>query len=319
MSFKKITLKRLMIIFMIIIFLFFLTAAISAEEYRVIFNQLDAVGDDYGPGYYNYPKNHIFQNKGNLFDLKSLTIFESENDYKFRFSFAKLTDPWSGKFGFSLPLIEVYLDNQAGGSNQVFHSGANISFKKDFLWNRFIKISGWWARTFRPDSKKTNLLDINEFENAAVNKLENLKLYSQGDNIYLHILKKDLKINNNSKLIVMVGSFDPFGYDHHRAVTIGESYWEISSTAKVNLEKSTRVLDLLLAGSLKQKEILRGDLPEIPYLDLKVKYQPNEKSLVEKVSFVNKFHIYQIYIIVFYILIIILIIFKSNNETKNLV
>jgi NifB/MoaA-like Fe-S oxidoreductase len=36
-----------------------------------------------------------------LFDLKSLTIFENEEEYKYRFSFSNLTDRWGAKYGFS--------------------------------------------------------------------------------------------------------------------------------------------------------------------------------------------------------------------------
>ncbi|PUU91656.1 MAG: hypothetical protein CI947_1181, partial [Halanaerobium sp.] len=94
MVLKKIKDKRKKLIILFIICLFIFTAAVNAENYNVIFNHLDAAGDDYGPGNYLYPQNHIFQNKGNLFDLQSMTIFESKSEYKIRFSFSNLTDPW---------------------------------------------------------------------------------------------------------------------------------------------------------------------------------------------------------------------------------
>ena len=104
MAFKNIKNKRQKLVILFIICLFILPAAVSAENYRVIFNHLDGIGDDYGPGDYDYPQNHIFQNKGRLFDLKSMTIFEGENEYKVRFSFSNLTDPWGAKY---LSLIHI--------------------------------------------------------------------------------------------------------------------------------------------------------------------------------------------------------------------
>ena len=184
--------KKIKLLIFFIICLFILPTAVNAESQKVIFNHLDGIGDDYGPGDYHYPGNHIFQNKGNLFDLKSLTIFELENDYKFRFSFSKLTDPWGAKYEFSLPLIEIYIDNQSGGSNQLFHSGANVSFSNDFYWNDFLKISGWWVRVFKPDSKKEVSFNINELSLAAPNSMENLSLTKDGNDLYLRFPKTEI-------------------------------------------------------------------------------------------------------------------------------
>lgn len=175
MFLKKIKNNILKIIILFIICLYIFPTAVSAEEQKVIFNHLDGVGDDYGPGYYSYPQNRIFQNKGHLFDLNAITIFELENEYKFRFSFSKLTDPWGAEHKFSLPLIEIYLDNQAGGSNQLFDKGANVSFTNDFYWNKFLKISGWWVRIFNPNSKKENSLNINDLSLSSPASKKNIR------------------------------------------------------------------------------------------------------------------------------------------------
>ena len=95
---------QIIILLSIFIFLIsFLMTAVCSAEYRVVFNHLDALGDDFGPGDYEYPLNHIFQQEDNLFDIQALTIFESEHSYRFRFSFGSLTDPWNSEYGFSLP------------------------------------------------------------------------------------------------------------------------------------------------------------------------------------------------------------------------
>src|SRR6056297_288718 len=145
-----------------ILFLFFINVYAAEANYDVIFNHRDAEKDDFGPGTYQYPQNEIFQNKGNLFDIRVFTILESENNYLFKFNFSNLTDPWNAKYGFSLPLIELYIDNDEGGSSKPFYKGANISFEEEFSWNKFLKISGWWVRIFKPDSKERAVINLNE-------------------------------------------------------------------------------------------------------------------------------------------------------------
>jgi carbohydrate-binding DOMON domain-containing protein len=309
MALKKITNKRQKIFILFIICLFILPAAVKAENYRVIFNHLDAAGDDYGPGNYKYPQNHIFQNKGHLFDLQSMTIFESENDYKIRFSFSNLTDPWGAEYGFSLPLLEIYIDNNSGGSSQLFHSGANVSFNSEFRWNKFIKISGWWLRTFNPDSQKDNILNITELSLNEPGMNNNFTLNKEGNDIFLRLPKSEIDSLHNSKMIVMVGSFDPFGYDHFRSISQSKSYWQIYSDNQLPTAESPRVLDILVPPARSQKEILKGKLPKLPPLLVDTEFNLSEPDLLDYLKPVNRF---SVSILFSYIIFLIFIIYKFN-------
>ncbi len=287
MALKKIKSRWQKLIILFIICLFIFPAAVSAENYRVVFNHLDGIGDDYGPGDYQYPQNKIFQNKGHLFDLKSMTIFESESSYKIRFSFSKLTDPWGAEFGFSLPLLEIYLDNQPGGSNQLFHSGANISFGQDFNWNKFIKISGWWVRTYNPDSQKEDVLNINEISLEESSANNNFSLSKSENDIFLTLPKDEISSLDNSRMVVMVGSFDPFGYDHFRSLTKTKNYWQIYSDNNIPIAEAPRVLDLLVPEAESQKEVLKGELPEVPYLKIDTDSPERELRPVDYLMRIN--------------------------------
>lgn len=311
MLLKIIKNRSLKLVMLFIICLFFLISPVNAEGYKVIFNQLDGIGDDYGPGYYHYPQNHIFQNRGHLFDLKALTIFEGQDDYKFRFSFSNLTDPWGAKNGFSLPLIEVYIDNQSDGSNQLFHSGANISFEDDFYWNKFLKISGWWVKLFNPDSRKENILNINDLSLTEPNSADNILLNREGNFIFLQIPKNEINLSQNSKIIVMVGSFDPFGYDHFRSLSSNRSYWQIYSEKEISDSTNTRVLDILVPGGRSQKQILKGELPQLPYLEIDFENKEGEPTLVDYLMPINKV---SLSILAFYLILVILIIFKFKYK-----
>jgi len=311
MALEHIKIKWQKIIILFLICLFILPAAVSAENYRVIFNHLDGAGDDYGPGVYHYPQNHIFQNKGRLFDLKSMTIFESESEYKIRFSFSNLTDPWGAKYGFSLPLIELYIDNQSGGSNNLFQSGANVSFNDSFYWNKFLKISGWWVRSFNPDSKKEYLLNINEMSLNDPSANDKLKLSREENNIFLKLPKTEVEPLQNSKLVVLVGSFDPFGYDHFRSLSDTKSYWQIYSENEIPHSKSPRVLDVLVPVGQSQKEILSGELPELPYLKIESDIADRAPTTVDYLMPLNKI---SLSIFFLYILFIIFIVHKFNYK-----
>ncbi|MFN2340767.1 MAG: glucodextranase DOMON-like domain-containing protein [Halanaerobium sp.] len=314
MAFKKINKKRQKLIILFLICLFILpAAALNAENHKVIFNHLDGIGDDYGPGNYYYPQNQIFQNKGNLFDLKTMTIFESESEYKFRFSFSELTDPWGAKFGFSLPLLEIYIDNQPAGSNQLFHSGANVSFKEDFSWNKFIKISGWWVKLYTPDSQQENILDMDELSLNDPNSNGNVNLIKEVNDLYLELPKTEVDSLKNSKIIVLVGSFDPFGYDHFRSLSKTKSYWQLYAENDIPNSTSPRVLDILVPGGSSQKEILSGELPELPYLEVAPDPAAKEPTLVDYLRPVNEI---SILILLTYIIFLILVIYKFKYNDK---
>lgn len=307
---KKIKDHCTKLIILFIICLFILPVTVNAEDYWVIFNHLDGVGDDYGSGNYRYPQNYIFQNKGHLFDLKSLTIFESAQKYRFRFSFSKLTDPWGAKYEFSLPLIELYFDNQSGGSNKPFHSGANISFKDDFYWDQFIKISGWWVKYFTPESKKENFLNLNELSFQDPNHIKNLKLERKGNNLWLELPKSEISLIDKTKIIVLVGSFDPFGYDHFRSLSKNKSYWQIYAGNNNSTELKTRVLDLLAPGFESQKKLLSGKMPELPYLELQTEFN-REATIIDYLMPINKF---SLSILFAYIMLLILVLYKFNYK-----
>jgi len=279
---KEILVKIITFALMINIIFMISSVEISAEkaaDRHVIFNKLDAAGDDYGPGTYNYPLNRIFKSEGHLFDLLALRIYESEKKYSFEFEFDKLTDPWNSKFGFSLPLIEIYFDNKDGGAEQLFQKGANISFAEDFKWDKYIKISGWWVRLFGPDDIGKDLYNLNE--NALVDPFaaETAVVEKKDNKIMIRISKKELGLLDNSKFVLLIGSFDPFGYGHYRSVTDTASSWQLYDLSGRDIKNVPSVVDILVSDGKDQKKILsKEDFPVVPYLRLKPPLPDSKKS-----------------------------------------
>lgn len=254
--------------------------AVSAAEYRVVFNHLDARGDDFGPGDYEYPLNHIFHQADNLFDIQALTIFESEHSYRFRFSFGNLTDPWDSEYGFSLPLIEIYLDNQSSGADQPFHEGANISFSDDFKWNKFLKISGWWARLYTPESEE-EFLNLNELALDDKHQAQSAEIIRDDNDLYLTLAKSELGSLDDSSIVLLVGSFDPFGYDYYRDLSRRRQLWKIYTETDLDLAKAPRVMDILTPGPYSQRDILDNELAEVPAIRVKPPLPTRRRGLIE--------------------------------------
>ncbi|MCC3144445.1 amylopullulanase [Halanaerobium sp. Z-7514] len=265
----------------IVIFLIsFLMTAVYAAEYRVVFNHLDARGDDFGPGNYEYPLNHIFHEADNIFDIQALTIFESEHSYRFRFSFGSLTDPWNSEYGFSLPLIELYIDNQNSGANQPFHEGANITFAEDFNWNKFLKISGWWARLYTPESEE-EFLDLNELALDDKHQAQSAEILRDGDDLYLTLAKSELGSLDNSSVVLLIGSFDPFGFDYYRDLSRRRQLWKIYTETDLDLDKAPRVMDILTPGPYNQRNILNNELAEVPAIRVKAPLPERRRGIIE--------------------------------------
>jgi len=292
-----------------ILFLFFINVYAAEAEYDVIFNHRDAEKDDFGPGTYQYPQNEIFQNKGNLFDIRVFSILESDNDYLFKFNFSNLTDPWNGKYGFSLPLIELYIDNGQGGSRTPFYKGSNISFEEDFDWNKFLKISGWWVRLFNPDSKEEAVFNLNEISEKDPYQSDTAELTVENNTISLKISKSELGSLENSKFVLLIGSFDPFGYDHFRSFTEEKSYWQLSVKTELDINKIPRVMDILVPEGRSQRAILTEEFAEIPFFS--VKTSAAEEAQEVEVSNIRR--IVDLFFII-YILTIIGIIYYYKEK-----
>ena len=70
-------------------------------------------------------------------------------------------------------------------------------------------------------------------------------------------LKKDL-IGDlaNAHMYVLVGSFDPFGYDHFRSIKKSKSSWNFYSQQDIDLNYAPRVIDIILPSGREQREVL---------------------------------------------------------------
>ncbi|MFW6305762.1 MAG: glucodextranase DOMON-like domain-containing protein [Bacillota bacterium] len=308
-------------VFIILVFIFiciFSSVTLYAGE-RVLLEVEDPVGDDYGPGTYKYPTNEIFQEEG-LFDITSFSIIDLGEKYEFKFSFHKLTDPWKSKYGFSLPLIQIYIGNnyknnlqnqnkdkthaiKISSSTELFKKGANIKLSPDYPWTRMIKISGWWIRAY-----EVNDMDAEEkgFWNAEENPADlDADIKVKNNIISLTVDKSSTGNLENAYFYVFVGGFDPFGPDHFRAVEGEISSWSFADITNDNLDYAPRVMDVILPTGKSQINYLsyyKNDYPEIIPIQIKAEKEQNYFVFIP--------------IILIILIIIFVVIFVSNRKSS---
>lgn len=295
----------LLIFFFII--LFFSMGNGSAYTGEFFFSIDDSEGDDFGPGTYEYPGDEVFQPYQGLFDITNFAIGKDKGKYIFRFRFKQLKDPWNSKFGFSLPLIHLYIDNQKGGSTELYKKGACVRLDKRYPWDILLEISGWWVRLFQPGEQDRE----DGFWYAEENpwEIENVDLRVKNNEIYLYLDQGLSGPLEEAKIFLLVGSFDPFGADYFRELSKSPSTWNFYDRAGRDLENAPRVIDLLTSNKVSQTDILQ-------------KYDADKfaKIIPVKVSDkeVNLLYIYYLIALTFFLGLLILMVYKNlflrNNK-----
>jgi carbohydrate-binding DOMON domain-containing protein len=188
------------------------------------------------------------------------------------FEFSKLTDPWESKYGFSLPLIEMYIDNKEGGRTELFQKGANVKLDPENPWDRLFKLSGWWLRVYEPSDISQITMDYREDIEETPSAVKNSKIKVEDNVIKIEIKKEILGPLKDANVFLIVGSFDPFGPDHFRGVVKEPSSWSFSDQTSDNLKYAPRVIDTVLPENYKQEIILgefKDDYPVLKPITLK--------------------------------------------------
>ena len=271
---------RSLSLFFILSCLLLFSLGVEAEEGVWSYTIRDEVGDDYGSGGYQYPENEIFEPYEGLFDIKNFSIRESGDNYILEFEFAKITDPWQSNFGFSLPLIEIYIDNGEGGSTELIEEGANVKLDPDYPWNKMLKLSGWWLLLYNHDTDIDEIVSIDGDVMQSKWQVEDSEVKRKDNLIRVKLPREEIGEMSNSHIQLLVGSFDPFGPGHFREVSDEPSNWKFHAQNLENPDRATRVIDTILPENINQEQILAKDNDKLPQMaaiklkkaDSKIKY-----------------------------------------------
>lgn len=242
-----------------------------AEETNLLFSINDPVGDDWGPGTYTYPTFKHFEPYRGLYDLTQFTIRDLDTDYLLEFTFDEIRDPWRSKYGFSHPLLQLYIDNQPGGDTSLFRQGARVSLDPETEWDQLLNITGWWVRAFRPtDREEVESMKIFWDDTKNPFDLEAAIVKTEGNLIKVQLPKEVVGDLEKAKFILLVGAFDSFGHDYFREIKETKNDWYFGGNSQGEL--GPRVIDLLVPEDYVQEEVLmpREDgLVILPYISLR--------------------------------------------------
>ncbi|CAD5243275.1 glucodextranase DOMON-like domain-containing protein [Thermococcus camini] len=203
----------------------------------------DPEGDDHGPGSYVYPTDGVFVD--GAFDLLRFRMLEQTDSYVMEFYFKDLGgNPWNGPNGFSLQIIEVYLDFKDGGNSTAIKMfpdgpGANVNLDPNHPWDVAFRIAGW---------DYGNLIIL---PNGTVYQGEmQISADPVKNAVIVKVPKKYIAINEDYGLWgdVLVGSQDGYGPDKWRTVAVDAEQWKLGGAdpqAVIN-GVTPRVLDELV-------------------------------------------------------------------------
>lgn len=212
---------------------------------RILFQRADERGDDYGPGTYIYPTHDHFEPHEGLFDLLGFKVARSGGYYQFLLTFGHINNPWRARYGFSHQLIQIYIDNEPGGSLTTLVPGANVAFYEKNPWNYLIKASGWGADLYQvgDDPDETSRED-----GLSIHLLE------EENTILIQVPIEKLGPLESASYYVLIGSFDIFGKDNYREVEEEVGTWNLGGGS--NTPYNPNVMDILTPKNACQKEIL---------------------------------------------------------------
>lgn len=208
----------------------------------------DPEGDDHGPGTYTYPTDKVFE-PGHL-DLLRFRVLEQTDAYVMEFYFKNLADnPWNGPNGFSLQIIEVYLDFKEGGNSSAIKMfpdgpGSNVNLDPDHPWDVAFRIAGW---------DYGNLIVLPD--GTSIQGEMQISADPVKNAIIVKVPKKYITISEDYGLwgSVLVGSQDGYGPDKWRPVAVEAEQWKgggADPDAVIN-GVAPRVYDLLVPEGFK--------------------------------------------------------------------
>nr|ACJ03924.1 pullulanase [Thermococcus sp. HJ21] len=214
----------------------------------VIADIADPEGDDHGPGTYTYPTNDVF--KPGVFDLLRFRMLEQTDSYVMEFYFKDLGgNPWNAPNGFSLQIIEVYLDFKDGGNSTAIKMfpdgpGANVNLDPDHPWDVAFRIAGW---------DYGNLIVLPN--GTAYQGEMQISADPVKNAVIVKVPKKYIAINEDYGLwgAVLTGSQDGYGPDKWRPVAVEAEEWKVGGAdpnAVIN-GVAPRVIDLLAPANFR--------------------------------------------------------------------
>ncbi len=200
--------------------------------------------DDINKNDLQAPNSRVFRNL-DAFDLLELDL-PAEPTFNFKLKLKRLSNPWSLEFGFSLPIIEVYVKLPDKPIHTELLPGSDMDLPKGEGWSYAFKLTGDGLIAYAPH------------QGEVVNVTNEIQAVLTTENNIL-IVTTNLPSSNNITIYTLVGSYDPFSSHGWREVGEEPSPWAFSSKTQ-----KFPVLDILASSDALQKQALQvGILPRL--------------------------------------------------------
>lgn len=197
----------------------------------------DPSGDAHGAGELIPPTAAIFSSSA-PFDLTDVAVLEGDV-LTLRVRLGDLSNPGGLQNGITLPVIDIYLDTEAGGNEELL-PGPGLRMPEGRGWNVAVRLTG--DRAFARRSG-----DASAVEHAV-------SVASDGDAL---VVATPFAAPERAEIHALTGLYDPFGPQDWRPLAREPSPWSFSSP-----ERSFPVVDVLADDDAAQRAALQsGVLP----------------------------------------------------------
>jgi hypothetical protein len=193
----------------------------------------DPAGDVVGTGSLQPPTAAVYRNLA-PFDLRRVTLADGER-LTVEIEMGSLANPFELPLGFSLPVIELYIEGREGGETELLN-GAGMSLPNGRTWEVALRLTGESAAAHR----------------AGASGVESAVPEVAVDGNVLTV-STNFPRPGRPRVFAMVGLYDLFGSTPWRPVDQANSPWAFSSPTQ-----RVPVVDLLARDSGLQSRAIEG-------------------------------------------------------------
>ena len=222
------------------------------EDWILLLNMSDQLGDENGDGNYVYPLSSDFSPGEGLWDIKSLHIYESPWNVKFEIEMKELTNFWGLKNGFSHQIVQIYIDkdNITGSGVTSALEGVYAEIHEDWAWEIALSATG------EPGAVKSVIGSTGETSAKGIDASG-----SKDSNTIEIIASKNIVGSDigQYKYILILGSQDGFGTGKWRDVDEEPKSWRLGGghdLADDGNNYDSNILDMMLPEEVDQQNLL---------------------------------------------------------------
>lgn len=206
---------------------------IAALALTTLLALTDAPNDAVGAGELSPPTSPVYRSAA-AFDLVEVEALEENGRLAVAVELGALPDPFGLPLGFSLPVIDVYVDTGEGGAESPL-AGLGLRLAEEARWRYAVRLTGDAATGYAA-------------VDAELREVP-LEVELDGDRI---LVRTPFPVERVEGVAAAVGVYDPFGPTPWRPVEPDSSPWAFSGAL------AAPVVDALAADAAAQRRALAG-------------------------------------------------------------